>query len=121
MTASRGDVPACPAPVRSDRLPEIPGIGQPEGAQVFAEPWEARIFAIVVEMNRQGRFPWADFNAVFVEEVQRNERERLGRAYYLNWAIAAERLIERLGLLERTEVDAVVAALRPDDRTVRLR
>ena len=88
---------------------------------VFVEPWEARAFSMVVDLNARGRFAWKDFQALLVEEVSKSERNGLGRPYYLNWLIAAERLFEDLGLAERIEVDAEVERLRPDDRTVRLR
>ena len=35
---------------------EVPSEGDNE--LVFAEPWEARVFALVVEANKQGRFEW---------------------------------------------------------------
>lgn len=92
-----------------------------DGAPVFTEPWEARTFALVVELNRQGRFAWKEFVAVLAAEIAHSEAEGLGRPYYLNWHIAAERLIERTHLAARTEIDAVVETLRPDDRTIRLR
>lgn len=97
---------------------EIPCAGD---APVFTEPWEARTFALVVELNRQGRFAWGEFVSVLAEEIARSEHERLGRPYYLNWHIAAERLIEQLELVHRDDVDDLVEQLRPDDRTIRLR
>lgn len=99
------------------------GLDIPTDAEgpVFVEPWEARAFSMVIDLNARGRFAWKDFQALLVEEVGKSERNGLGRPYYLNWLIAAERLFERLGLAERTEVDAEVERLRPDDRTVRLR
>jgi nitrile hydratase accessory protein len=99
------------------------GLDIPKDADgpVFVEPWEARAFAMVVDLNQQGRFAWKDFQALLVEEIARSEREGLGRPYYFNWLVAAERLFETLGLAGRDEVDAEVERLRPDDRTVRLR
>jgi nitrile hydratase accessory protein len=86
-------------------------------APVFAEPWEARIFAIVVALNGQGRFPWVDFHRRLAEEIA----EDADRPYYLAWLLAAEHLLEDLSLVARDETDAEVARLRPDDRTIRLR
>ena len=106
------DVAVLPAGLSVPRAGEVP---------VFAEPWEARTFALVVELNRQGLFAWKEFSALFAEELARSENLGLCRAYYLNWHIAAERLIEGLGLAGRLDVDAAVAELRPDDRTIRLR
>ncbi|MEZ5926513.1 MAG: nitrile hydratase accessory protein [Hyphomicrobiaceae bacterium] len=102
-------------------LPAGLEIPKDEQGPVFVEPWEARAFAMVVDLNARGRFAWKEFQALLVEEIGRSEREGLGRPYYLNWLIAAERLFETIGLTGREEVDAEVERLRPDDRTVRLR
>ena len=99
------------------------GLDIPKDAEgpVFVEPWEARAFAMVIDLNQRGLFAWKDFQSLLVEEISKNEREGLGQPYYTSWLIAAERLFERLGLAERAETDAEVERLRPDDRTVRLR
>lgn len=88
---------------------------------VFAEPWEARIFALVVDLNARGAFSWKEFQSLLVEEIGASERLHLERPYYLNWLLAAERLFTAKGMVEGAAVDAEVARLRPDDRTVRLR
>jgi nitrile hydratase accessory protein len=103
------------------QLPAGLDIPKDEAGPVFVEPWEARAFSMVVDLNARGRFAWKDFQSLLVEEVSKSEREGLGRPYYLNWLIAAERLFERLGFADRAEVEAEVERLRPDDRTVRLR
>ena len=88
---------------------------------VFAEPWEARVFALVVEMNARGLFAWTEFQSLLVDEIRRGEGEGLCRPYYVNWMLAAERLFEQRGLVAREATDAEVERLRPDDRTIRLR
>ncbi|WP_439817088.1 nitrile hydratase accessory protein [Zavarzinia sp. CC-PAN008] len=85
--------------------------------RVFAEPWEARIFAIVVALSRQGRFPWVDFHTRLAAEIAAEPDQ----AYYESWLHAAEDLLASLALLSHAETDAEVARLRPDDRTIRLR
>ena len=102
-------------------LPSTIEIPRDGNTPVFAEPWEARTFALVVELNRQRLFAWKAFADLLAEEIARSEREGLCRPYYLNWHIAAERLIEGLDLTRRSDIDSVVAELRPDDRTIRLR
>ncbi len=100
-----------------------PDLAIPRDAEgpVFAEPWEARVFALVVEMNARGLFAWDAFQALLVEEIRHSEGEGLCRPYYMNWLLAAERLFEGLDLVPRAATDAEVALLRPDDRTIRLR
>lgn len=106
-----------------------PVAGVPAGLQipadrngpVFAEPWEARIFALVIDLNARGTFTWKEFQSLLVEEIRRSEQTDHGRPYYLNWLIAAERLFAGKGLILTKDVDAEVERLRPDDRTIRLR
>ena len=88
---------------------------------VFVEPWEARVFALVVGLHDGGAFAWSEFQALLIEEIGAAERAGRPRSYYLNWLAAAERLFERHGLAAGAEVDAEADRLRPDDRTVRLR
>ena len=102
-------------------LPPDLQIPRDDRGPVFAEPWEARAFALVVEMNARGLFPWSDFQSLLVEEIRKSEGQGLCRPYYLNWLLAAERLFERLDLVERGQVDDEVERLRPEDRTIRLR
>jgi nitrile hydratase accessory protein len=87
----------------------------------FAEPWEARIFCLIVALNAQGLFEWKAFQSLLAEEIRHGEAIGAGRTYYADWLAAAERLLEKLSLCTRDEVEAVVDALRPDDRTVRHR
>lgn len=102
-------------------LPPDLAIPRDERGPVFAEPWEARVFALVVEMNARGRFAWSDFQSLLVAEIRASEGQGLCRPYYMNWLLAAERLFEQQGLVARAATDAEVERLRPDDRTIRLR
>jgi nitrile hydratase accessory protein len=106
------------------RYPEFPAdmkipLGS-DGDPVFAEPWEARAFALVVSAHDQGRFEWQDFQRLLVTEIRHSEAHCEPRSYYLNWAMAAEKLFESLGSLQRSDVDQRVTDLRPDDKTVRI-
>ena len=92
-----------------------------DGDPVFAEPWEARIFAMVVNAHRRELFEWEDFQNLLIDEISRSESGGSPQPYYLNWAMAAERLFEALGSISRNEIDHRVAVLRPDDKTVRIR
>ena len=92
-----------------------------DGDPIFAEPWEARAFAIVVSAFEQGRFEWKDFQELLVNEIRHGEASGEPPPYYLNWAIAAEKLFEDLGTVEHSSIDQRVAELRPDDKTVRFR
>lgn len=116
MTLCRDDDPNLP-PLPADLT--IPR--NEDGAPVFREPWEARIFSMVVTLHRSGAFEWKEFQSLLVDEISRTEAAGTPRPYYLNWAMAAERLFEQLDFAARTSIDSRVAELRPDDRTIRLR
>lgn len=91
-----------------------------DGDPVFSEPWEARVFALVVAACEQGRFEWWQFQQLLIAEISASEARAEPKPYYLNWAFAAEKLFESLGAIEVTAVDRRVATLRPDDKTIRI-
>ena len=102
-------------PAWADGIGSIPrSANQP----VFDEPWQARIFAMVLKMHDDGKFEWKDFQSLLVEEITTTEKAGAPRHYYENWFIAAERLVEKLGIAHSHEVDNVVHELRPEDRTI---
>ncbi len=99
-------------------LPELPSIPREDDEPVFREPWEARIFAIIVSLHNQGAFEWKAFQELLIEEIRRMEISGDVRGYYENWFAAAEKLIQFLDIAQPDEVDAEVCRLRPDDRTI---
>ena len=99
-------------------LPDLPSIPRDGDEPVFRQPWEARIFAIIVSLHRQGAFEWKAFQALLIDEVGQTESAGEYRDYYENWFAAAERLIQSLDIVQPHEIDAEVARLRPDDKTV---
>ncbi len=42
-----------------------------EARPTFAEPWEAQVFSLVVELNRQGLFTWSDWASRLAFEISR--------------------------------------------------
>jgi nitrile hydratase accessory protein len=110
--------------IKHSRYPTPPGDStiplSSDGDPVFAEPWEAKIFALVVNVYDQGRFEWKDFQQLLVEEISCSEGQGDPQSYYVNWAIAAERLFESLAVVDRSAIDQRVSELRPDDKTIRL-
>ena len=83
---------------------------------VFAEPWQARAFALALALSERGLFSLRDFQAALIERITWFEKSQCiaGTAdYYTRWIEALEDLlshknmlpIERLSLLEREVVD----------------
>ncbi|MBF6560931.1 MAG: nitrile hydratase accessory protein [Candidatus Binataceae bacterium] len=96
---------------------------------VFAEPWQARAFAIAVTLSRAGRFAWDEFRAALIAEIGADETDRgdarhvgdaahpadagaaAGAAYYESWLAALERMIHAKGLLAPAEIERRAAAI----------
>jgi len=79
---------------------------------VFAEPWQAQAFALVVKLSAEGYFTWKEWAAALAEELQdavdRGEPDD-GTHYYEHWLATLERLVisknltDRAALLTRKE------------------
>jgi len=78
------------------RLAELPGLLRGQEGPVFAEPWQASVFALAVSLSRQGHFSWKQWAAMLAEELKassaRGEPDD-GSHYYHCWLAALERLV----------------------------
>ncbi len=102
-------------------IPADLDIPKQDGEPVFAEPWEARAFAMVVNLHERGAFTWSDFQSALIEQISSSEKSGTCQPYYINWLRAAEKLFEQRALVMACDVDAVVEKLRPEDRTITMR
>jgi nitrile hydratase accessory protein len=78
-----------------------------EDGPVFAEPWQARAFALVVRLVSQGHFTWQEWTQALTVEVQHaSERGEPGDGsrYYHHWLAALEQLVTAKGLASGTEL-----------------
>lgn len=71
-----------------------------EAPQVFAAPWEAQIFAMVVELHKSGLFEWRDF----ADRLSREIHAHPDTPYYECWAGAALDLLMEMGLVDEAEL-----------------
>ena len=82
--------------VDTNILADLPLLPRDDDGPVFAEPWQAHAFAVVVELTESGqitREEWADrLGSVFKEAEERGEYDT-GERYYEHWLTALERLI----------------------------
>lgn len=89
---------------------------QSDERQTFAEPWQARAFALVVALAERGTFSLRDFQAALIGRLTAFEREHCitGTSdYYTRWVEALEDILadksmmpaDRLAHLERDVVD----------------
>jgi len=81
--------------------------------QVFSEPWQASVFALVVRLSEQGHFTWSEWASALGEELQsaegRSEPDD-GSRYYRCWLTALERLVVVKHLADRATLEATQAA-----------
>jgi nitrile hydratase accessory protein len=89
---------------------------------VFAEPWEARAFALALTLSGTGRFSWDEFRDRLIAEIARADAAatREGRAmaansphgpYYECWLAALEQILREKALLNADEIEARAAAI----------
>ena len=101
--------PISNAPEARAALAEIPSIPCDAEGPVFAEPWQARVFAFAVELNRRGLFTWKEWaetlGAEIAEARTRGDPDR-GDTYYNHWLAAIERLVAEKGLADPLEHEA---------------
>jgi len=85
------------------RVAEAPGLPKDDGVPVFAEPWQAQAFALVVELNAQGAFTWTEWTEALAAELRAAAaagRPDDGSRYYEHWLAALERLTLDRGLTD---------------------
>ena len=73
-------------------------------ALVFAEPWEAQAFALVLRLSEQGLFQWSEWTAALAAQISQAREsgdQDLGDTYYHYWLAALEKL-----LLEKSVLDS---------------
>ncbi len=91
------------SPLLRDRLP-----AEDDPDLIFAAPWEAKAFAIIVKLAQDGHFSWADWVACFSREVAAAtaaaERGEPAPSYYEQWLTAAETLLVERRLTSREQL-----------------
>ena len=90
-------------------LSDLPRLPRDAGGPVFAEPWQAQVFALAVKLSQQGHFTWKEWAAELAAELKAAEERGEpddGTRYYEHWLATLERIITRKGL---TDVAALSA------------
>lgn len=81
-----------------DALAAVPGIPRDCGEPVFAEPWEARAFALAVHLNERGVFTWGEWAEAFGANLKANTRAGEPNSYYEVWWHTLEEIGEQHAL-----------------------
>lgn len=91
-----------------ERLAALPRLPRDEGGPVFAEPWQAQVFALAVKLSEQGHFTWKEWATALGDELKaaaaRGEPDD-GTHYYEHWLATLERLVTGKGLTDRAALE----------------
>ncbi len=102
----------------SNDLADLPLLPRDDDGPVFAEPWQAQAFAVVVELTEAGtitREEWAErLGAVLKEAEERGEYDT-GERYYDHWLTALERVVVDKNLAGREDLDKEGESIREHD------
>ncbi len=107
---------------------ELQALGAPrdETTPVFAAPWEASAFAMVLSLYRAGLFEWREWVDLLAQEIATAPPDPTGELYYERWAGALEKLVDKLKLVtpsavsERSETWRQAYLATPHGQEVRL-
>ncbi len=84
----------------------MPGLDEP----VFAEPWQAQAFALVVALHERGLFTWDEWANALSAEVKSPGAAPDGSDYYEQWLAALEKLLGAKGIAGAVEIDGLAEA-----------
>jgi len=80
-----------------------------QGTPVFAEPWQAQVFALAIRLSAAGHFTPTEWSAALGTELRaaadRGEPDD-GSRYYEHWLAALERLVTSTGLTDAATLAA---------------
>jgi nitrile hydratase accessory protein len=87
----------------------LPRLPVDKGDPVFAEPWQAHAFALVIKLSEQGHFTWKEWATALARELKTaadiGEPDD-GSHYYHHWLAALENLVTAKGLTDTTTLMA---------------
>lgn len=92
-------------------LADMPGLPCDGDGAVFAAPWEAKAFALIVLLHQRGHFEWRAWVQALAAEIAQDRSRDLATPYYLLWLTAAEQLVTARGLLDAGQLGALRTAL----------
>lgn len=96
------DLASCPGlPLGDDQAP------------VFAEPWMAQAFAMVLQLHQRGLFTWPEWAAALSAQIaaaQAAGDADLGDTYYHHWLAALETLVATKGASTAAELNRYAQA-----------
>ncbi|HEY8359300.1 MAG TPA: nitrile hydratase accessory protein [Ramlibacter sp.] len=89
-------------------VPDVPGLPRDDdGGPVFAAPWQAQAFAMVVALHERGLFAWPEWARALAERVAAAPAapgEDAADAYYRQWLEALEDIVAAKGASSGAEL-----------------
>lgn len=76
--------------------------------QVFAEPWQAQVFAMTVLLHERGVFTWPEWAQCLGEQLSGGAED--GSDYYQRWADALEAMLTQRALVSPDDLIAATDA-----------
>ncbi len=77
---------------------------------VFAEPWQAQAFAMVIALHGRGVFTWTEWAEALSAEIARHGHGDDGARYYEFWLEALEHICIARNVSSHDGIDAVAEA-----------
>ncbi len=87
-----------------DALAALASIPREHNEPVFAEPWEARAFAMVVSLNEAGLFTWPEWAECFGAALKVNSKGGGCLSYFEVWLQTLEDLMAEKGIADARAV-----------------
>ncbi len=95
---------------RHDAARVSPGLPSDADGPVFAEPWQAQAFAMVVALHERGLFSWDEWAHTLSAELKAPTAAADGSDYYDCWLRALERMLAAKGVAAAPEIDDLTEA-----------
>ncbi|ATU91085.1 nitrile hydratase accessory protein [Phyllobacterium zundukense] len=86
------------------------GLATSGDAPVFAEPWQAEAFAMVLALHDRGLFTWDEWASALSAQLKRPGALDDGSDYYQCWLAALESLIAAKNIAGKDDIDQLTAA-----------
>ena len=100
------------------KLVDLPLLPRDDSGPVFAEPWQAQAFAVVVGLTEAGKIStkeWADRLGTVLKEAEARGEYDTDRRYYDHWLTALERLVVEKNMTDWAELQHEGETIRDDD------
>ncbi len=100
-------MPICGSRILSNNNPshirELPKIPLDDDGPVFAEPWQAQVFAMTVKLHENDVFSWSEWTQALGRELTKAGPQDRAENYYLHWMSALEKLASEKGIVLDSE------------------